>query len=361
MDGDGVTTRLWRDGVLVEKNVPLEDVPRHLDVDGSLLWVDVSDPTHATLFRLAEDLGLDPHAVEDAVAHGERPKATRHASHTFVVAYATSLDGSMGDPAPDPGATTDPAAPAYRASRARPAPTRLSQSRLRLTRISAFVLPRGLVTVQTRAGFDMAEVVERWEEDPELLALGPGTLLHGLLDALVDGHFDTVQRLDDDIEDLESRLFDGDAVSRETQQLTFRLRKELVQLRRVVLPMREVVNTVLRHRAELGHEGTALDAEFTDLYDHVLRATEWTESLRDMVTTVFETTLSLQDARLNTIMKKLTGWAAIIAVPTAITGWFGQNVPYPGFGRPVGVWLATASIVLVSLALYALFRRRDWL
>ena len=65
---------------------------------------------------------------------------------------------------------------------------------------------------------------------------------------------------------------------------------------------------------------------YADLYDHVLRVSEWTESLRDMVTTVFETNLSLQDARLNTVMKKLTGWAAIIAVPTAITGFYGQNV-----------------------------------
>ena len=76
----------------------------------------------------------------------------------------------------------------------------------------------------------------------------------------------------------------------------------------------------------------------------MLRATEWTESLRDMVTTIFETNLSLQDARLNTVMKKLTGWAAIIAVPTAVTGWFGQNVPYPGFGKPSGCWLSTVVI-----------------
>ena len=76
---------------------------------------------------------------------------------------------------------------------------------------------------------------------------------------------------------------------------------------------------------------------------------------------MFETNLSLQDARLNTIMKKLAGWAAIIAVPTAITGWFGQNVPYFGFGAPSGVWLSVALIVVAVLGLYAVFRQRDWL
>ena len=73
---------------------------------------------------------------------------------------------------------------------------------------------------------------------------------------------------------------------------------------------------------------------YQDVYDHVLRATEWTESLRDLVTTILETNLTIQGNRLNVITKKVTSWAAIIAVPTAITGYYGQNVPYPGFGQP---------------------------
>jgi magnesium transporter len=80
-----------------------------------------------------------------------------------------------------------------------------------------------------------------------------------------------------------------------------------------------------------------------------------------MVTTVFETNLSLQDARLNTVMKKLTGWAAIIAVPTAVTGWFGQNVAYPGFGQRSGLIASTVVITALASALYVAFRRRNWL
>lgn len=86
-----------------------------------------------------------------------------------------------------------------------------------------------------------------------------------------------------------------------------------------------------------------------------------TESLRDLVSTVFETHLSLQDARLNTVMKKLTGWAAIIAVPTAITGFYGQNVPYPGFSAPWGFVVITTLIASLVTALYVMFKRRDWL
>ena len=115
------------------------------------------------------------------------------------------------------------------------------------------------------------------------------------------------------------------------------MRRDLVDLRRVVLPMREVINAVLRHRKDI-HAASELDPWYDDLYDHVLRVSEWTESLRDLISAIFETNLSLQDARLNNVMKKLTAWAAIIAVPTAVTGYFGQNVPsrvHPGMGiRP---------------------------
>lgn len=135
------------------------------------------------------------------------------------------------------------------------------------------------------------------------------------------------------------------------------VRKDLVGLRRVTLPMRQVVNGLLRH----GQVHADLEPWVDDLYDHVLRASEWTESLRDMITSLFETNLSLQDARLNTIMKKLAGWAAIIAVPTAITGWFGQNVPYPGFQEPLGLWLSVALTAVGVLVLYLLFKQRDWL
>jgi magnesium transporter len=100
---------------------------------------------------------------------------------------------------------------------------------------------------------------------------------------------------------------------------------------------------------------------FQDVYDHVLRATEWTESLRDLVTTILETHLTIQGNQLNEIMKKLTSWAAIVAVPTAVTGFFGQNVPLPGDGRPEGFAFSLTLIIVMSVALYVLLRRRKWL
>jgi magnesium transporter len=124
--------------------------------------------------------------------------------------------------------------------------------------------------------------------------------------------------------------------------------------------MRDVITSMLHHRLDVP-PARELDAAYLDLSAHLARVAEWTESLRDLITTVFETNLSLQDARLNNVMKKLSAWAAIIAVPTAITGYFGQNIPYPGYAQWSGFVGNTACIALLVIALYLNFRSRDWL
>ncbi len=333
-DAAGVRTRVWRAGTVEAEDFPFEQISDYLNEEGCLVWVDIRDPDSHVLTELAAELALDPLAVEDAVSHGERAKATRYSTHTFLTAYAADIR-------PDQD-------------------TAEHRSQLSLSRVSAFILKRGIVTVRHDDGFDMDAVAQRWDDNADLLKYGVGALVHGLLDVIVDSHFEAVQVLDEKMESLEDGLFDEQAATHVVQRRTYSIRKDLVALRRVVLPMREVVNAVLRHRKDF-NSPTELDSWYDDLYDHVLRATEWTESLRDMVTTIFETNLSLQDARLNTVMKKLTGWAAIIAIPTAITGYFGQNVPYPGFQQLWGYALSSGLIIAIAGLLYLTFKRKDWL
>ena len=350
-----VRSRVWVAGELVAKDIVFAEVSDHLARPDHLVWVDLCDPDDAELDELAHELDLDPLAVEDVVAPLERTKAIRYSHYTVLTAYAVRPVTPAGRPGQvdrdrsgsrdrsGDGGDGDPTDPLFS-----------------LERVSAFVLPHGLVTVRHGDGFDMAPVVQRWDDDADLLRHGVGALVHGLLDTVVDGHFEAVQSLDDAMEDLEDGLFDQQARTTLVQRRTYQLRKDLVALRRVALPMRDLVNTVLRHRRDTGST-PELDASYDDLYDHVLRVAEWTESLRDMVSTIFETNLSLQDQRLNTVMKKLTSWAAIIAVPTAITGYFGQNVPYPGFSKQSGFYASLVLIVVIAGALYVGFRRRNWL
>jgi magnesium transporter len=321
-------TRVWHDGQLTAKDFPLADVSDYLAEPGAVVWADLVRPDAQTLDQLGEELSLDQLAIEDATTLHERPKAVRYQSHLFVTAFAV---GSV------------------------------EADSIAVSRVSAFVLPQGLVTVRLDDEFDMDAVVQRWEDNSDLIAAGPLALLHGLLDQIVDEYFTAVGAMDDRIDALEDLLFDDRSkVSHNLQRETFAIRKALVHLRKVTLPMREVVTTILRRVVERD-EHSMLVPYYEDLYDHTLRAAEWTDSLRDLLTSVFETSLSLSDTRMNTIMKKLTAWAAIIAVPTAITGWYGQNVPYPGFGREWGVIFSFSSIMLIALALYATFKRKDWL
>lgn len=321
-----VTTRLYRGGKIVKENFPVADISDHTGESGCTVWADFTSPSQADLAAIEEELGLHRLAVEDALHDFQRPKLDRYDTHLFLAAYAVTLDTDTGE--------------------------------LSTTEVKAFITPHALVTVHEPA-FDIDSVVARWGNDTDLASHGIGFLLWGLLDVIVDGHFDTVQLLDSQIESLEDALFDEVPREQEVQKRSFELRKSLVLLRRVVLPMREVVNTVLRR--DLQTIDPAMMPYFQDVYDHVLRATEWTESLRDLVTTILETNISIQGNRMNMIMKKVTSWAAIIAVPTAITGFFGQNLAFAGFGTAWGLWMSVVLIVVVSGALYLVFKKRDWL
>ena len=319
-------TRLYRNGRLVAEGFPVADISDHL-ADGAVIWLDLRDPDREDLSVLRDEFGLHPVAIEDAVVDRERPKLDRYRSHLFLTAYGARLDHHSGE--------------------------------LATSEIAAFVTPQALITVRKDDGLDIGKVVDRWDAGSDLARFGVGYLLYGLLDYVVDGHFEAVQSLDDAVEGLEDDLFADVPLGMQVQRRSFELRKSLVLLRRVVIPMREVVNTVMRR--DLRIVGEDLMPYYQDVYDHVLRAAEWTESLRDLVTTILETNLTIQGNRMNIITKKVTSWAAIIAVPTFITGFYGMNVPYPGFSDHYGLVASIAIMLISGLILYTVFRRKDWL
>jgi len=321
-----VTTRLYRSGKLVKTDFPVAEISDYLTEPDATVWADFTSPTADDLKIIEEELSLHHLAVEDAVTEHQRPKLDRYDSHLFLAAYAVAIDAET--------------------------------KQLAKVEVKAFITTRAVITVHPES-FDIGTVTQRWDTNPDLAAHGSAFLVWGLLDVIVDGHFEAVQDLDGEIDVYEELLFDGKNHGTEIQRNSFELRKNLVGLRRAVLPMREVVNTLMRRDIELmDHD---MVPYFQDVYDHVLRATEWTESLRDLVATILDTNLSIQGNRMNLIMKKVTSWAAIIAVPTAITGFFGQNLQFFGFGTEWGTYLSSGLIVVTGLALYTSFKRRDWL
>ena len=320
-------TRLYRDGRLELEGFPVAEISDHLADEAVTIWLDLREPDRSDLAVLSEEFGLHALAIEDAVHRGQRPKVDRYRSHLFLNAYGAHLDAGTGE--------------------------------LATSELAAFVTARALITVRKDDGLDIGAVVARWDASPDLAQFGVGYLLYGLLDYIVDGHFDAVQSLDGAVETLEDQLFAAVPQNLQVQRRSFELRKSLVLLRRIVIPMREVVNALMRR--DLHVVGDDLMPFYQDVYDHVLRAAEWTDSLRDLVNSILETNLTIQGNRLNVVTKKVTSWAAIIAVPTFITGFYGMNVPYPGFSRQAGFAASIVIMAVAALVLYIIFKRKEWL
>ncbi|MCL2464473.1 MAG: magnesium transporter CorA family protein, partial [Micrococcales bacterium] len=288
-----ITGRIWRDGRAIELPADAGQHLAELVASEDLVWLDLCAPDAQWLGKVGRELRLDAHSVEDALAEHERPKATRFETYTFSTVYPVHLEPAGDGQVPV------------------------------TSRLSAYALPKTLLTVRVDDSFDMAAVLDRWAEDAELVAFGVDGLLQGLLDVIIDQHFTVLQRLDDEVEHLIDLTFADKPDLRDLQRKTFRVRAELVGLRRVVSPMRDVISTLIRAGQATRHWPMGLLSYYEDINDHVIRASEWEESLRDLVSGIFETNLSLNDTRMNEVMKKLAAWAAIIAVPTLITGWFG--------------------------------------
>ncbi len=322
-----VQTRLYRNGTVEREGFPVTEVSDHLTQTDAIVWVDLCAPSEEELVELADELGIHELAVEDALGEHQRPKLDHYATHLFLSCHAVGVD--------------------------------TERTRLVEHEVDAFIGPRWLVTVRKSDDFPMARVVERWDRSTDLCVHGVSYLLYGLLDVVVDGYFDTVQVFDDYYDDVSDVIFSEQPLDPTQQRHWFQMRRALVRFHRLVVPMREAVSALMRR--EQGTVSEHLYPYFQDVYDHVLRVTESTDALRDLVSTIVETNLSLRDYRQNQVMKKVTSWAAIIAVPTLVTGYYGMNVPFPGFARHWGVVLSALLIVVLSTALYWSFRKRDWL
>lgn len=317
-------TRAYKAGKLVDQGFDVERISDVLAQRGTVVWLDLLQPNEADLAVLVEELGLHELAVEDALHPSQRPKLDRYTDHLFLAAYAVLIEDGEVETA----------------------------------EVAAFLTPRALVTVRKDPRVDLAPVLARWDAAPQLATSGVAYLAHGLVDVLVDGYVAATQELDDRSEAIEQELFAGPAAG-EIQRQTFEMRSSVTRLRGVVLPMREVVATM--HRPDVGVVDEQMEPYLRDVDDHVQRVIGAIDGIREQLATVLDTTIALQGQRLNQTIFKLTAYAAILAVTTAITGFFGQNVPFPGSQETSG-FIASVTILVGSVVgLVVYFKRRGWL
>jgi magnesium transporter len=331
-------SRVWLADRTLASNVDPDSIIELLqrDTDIRAWWCLPRDA--ASMHRTAEFLQLDAFAVQDVVGLREAPKVDAVGDTVIVVSAAVSFD------------PVDAA--------------------VAVERVSVLATDRVLVVVaDDRQLSVLAPLLDlcagRMRDD------GIGAGLHIVLEALVDGYGQVVEAMEDATDALTSTLFDDKPMGKAEQLRAFRLRQAIATLRKVVSPMTAVTATLA---GAAGRPTTEQDADpvaalltpaiarrFADVADHARHAADSTTGLREMLTSAFETNLALADVHLNTIMKKLSAWAAIIAVPTLITGFMGMNVPYPGFGQGQGFLVGLAVMIAAVVTLFVLFRRSDWL
>jgi magnesium transporter len=193
---------------------------------------------------------------------------------------------------------------------------------------------------------------------PQLLGKGPGFVLYALMDFIVDQYFPLVDALEDELEGLEAEIF-GEALSRETTQRIYQLKRQLLDVKRAVAPLVDVCNRLMRFDLALIPEDTR--PYFRDVYDHVIRINEMVDVQRELLTTALEANLSLIAVEQNEVMKRIAGLAALIAVPTMIAGIYGMNFEYMpelrwSYSYPLvmGVMLGACGL------LYVYFKRLGW-
>ena len=323
-------TRLYLDGKVIAEDFGAGEVAAKLaEHPEAVLWLDLYDPGLEDLQAIAQEFQLHPLAVEDAVHDHQRPKLDRYPGHLFMNVYEVG--------------------------------TEVVDERPVLTKheISSFITERALITVRKSAA-DVEALVERWDAEPGLGAKGKvGFLVYGLLDLVVDGHFAAARTLDEAMDKTEDRILDEDRAPRAVRKFGFALRKTLAELRRPVAPMPALIDQVLRADSRLMNDHLA--PYYRDVDDHAQRATDTIDSARERINELLEADLNEQSNALNDITRKLAAWAAIIAVPTALTGFFGQNVPYWGYEKFSGFVFSSVLIVVTAGGLYLYLKRRGWL
>lgn len=288
-------------------------------------WLDIADPQSDEMELVAKELELHPLAVEDARNRHQRPKVDEYEDHYFIVVYG------LEEPSPDV---------------------------IEQRELSIFVKHNAIVTVH-EGQLAALQTVERRFREGKLATTG--LLLHAILDTIVDSYFDILDGLGDRVELLETMVIDGDMRDSNTAiRELFRLKRDLLAIRKVIAPERDVAATLVRGDIrELREAGRR--AYFQDLYDHIVRVTDEIDTFRELVSNVVDAHLASVSNRLNEVMKVLTSVATVLLILGVVTGFFGQNWTFIDYGDVRLFWGAMVFMVLAAFGTAWYFKRKGWL
>ena len=314
----------YRDGRKLA-DIDVEDISRYVGQPDCFVWVALRDASDAELAKMQEEFGLHDLAVEDARHGHQRPKVEEYGDTLFVVLHTVELDAI---------------------------------DRMQVGEVHAFVGPNFVLTVRNRSHQSLLGVRERAEREPHLLRHGAGFVLYALMDAIVDRYFPFIDAMETELEAIEERIFEH--FSEDALQDVFALKRDLLAVRRVVAPERDVLNVLIRREVPIFERNTITYLQ--DVYDHVVRITDSIDTYRDLLSSALDAFLSVQSNRLNQIVKVLTIASIVLMSDALVAGIYGMNFEFmPELHWMFGYPWALGLMACISVGLILFFRSRKWL
>jgi magnesium transporter len=290
------------------------------------VWLGLHEPSGEELDRIGADFGLHELALEDARKAHQRPKLEDYDDSYFIVLHTARYKDE--------------------------------EEVVEFGEINIFLGPGYAIVIRHGQASDLAGARRRLEARPELLREGPGAVAWAVIDKVVDDYMPVVAGIDNDIEEVEADVFAGGR-GESTQRIYF-LKREVIEFHHAVFPLLSPLESI--ERGAYPQIGESLRRFFRDVADHSRRVNEQVNAQRELLTSVLEANLALLSVRQNEVVKQISAWAAIIAVPTFIASIYGMNFEYmPELDLRIGYPLALAVMAVAVLVLHRFFRRVGWL
>jgi magnesium transporter len=307
-----------------------EEIAKYFKEGRGCLWVDLESPSDDERGILERTFTLHKLAIENCFAQSNHPRIDDYGDYFYLVVHGVAAMRGTSVP---------------------------GEPRLRLKEIDIFLGEHLLVTYHAGVEAAIEAVRKKCAEVDRLMARGPDRVLAEILDHVAEEYVEIMERLDAEIDTLEDRLFKH--ASRPALREIFSLKKDVLHLRRVVNPQREVLNRLARaeHKA-VSKEETVY---FRDVYDHIYRVSEMLESFRDVLSSSLEVYLTVVANRTNEVMKVLTTFSIVLMTGALIAGLYGMNVDLPGGKSPSIFYILLGVMAALSVGLLVFFRKRRWI
>ncbi|TCO58629.1 magnesium/cobalt transporter CorA [Actinocrispum wychmicini] len=307
----------------------ITDVREH---GSGFVWIGLHEPDADQIKGIADTFGLHELAVEDAVQAHQRPKLERYDDTLFMVLKTVRF---VEHDSPD---TTNEI--------------------VETGELMAFLGKDFIVTVRHGNHSGLATLRSELDKAPDRLQVGPAAVLHAIADRVVDSYLEVSEKFEDDIEEMEGRIFAPR--SHVSSEQIYMMKREVLELKRAVTPLANPLRRLAEGYTPLVPE--QVRSYFRDVDDHLTTVSERVTAFDDLLNTLVDATLAKISLQQNTDMRKITAWAAIIAIPTMVAGVYGMNFEYmPELHWKFGYPLAIVVILAICLFLYRIFRRNRWL